>query len=338
MVHPIARRRVTSRPGLPKALKYSAAVMFGVAIGAFFTSINTIDSKDHVSSLVLQESVMQTTHNGFHPIHVYYGSEDAIKGLSASSLQMKQHYNAGSQVDQDKIISALVSLYATKESSHIPHAPFFIDLAANDAVQLSNTLYLEKVGWQGICIEPNPIYWYRLAHRKCTVAAAFVGAEDMQQVDVSLQNEEYGGIVAAGMDNKVSKRSKTTEKRYTISLKTLFQEFHVPQTVDYLSLDVEGAEHLIMKDFPFAAYAIRFITIERPKPDLQKLLKANGYIFVMQLIFWGETLWVHESVLQTLSMDEIQQSVRKTSKYPAQVPGKNALVFDLKTGVYSVAS
>ena len=37
---------------------------------------------------------------------------------------------------------------------------FFLDLAANDAVTLSNTLFLEqKLAWNGICIEPNLEYY-----------------------------------------------------------------------------------------------------------------------------------------------------------------------------------
>src|SRR5258706_11369284 len=34
----------------------------------------------------------------------------------------------------------------------------FVDVGAYDGVALSNTYYFEKeLGWQGICIEPNPM-------------------------------------------------------------------------------------------------------------------------------------------------------------------------------------
>ena len=280
--------------------------------------------------------------DGFHPIHVYYGPEDAIKGLRSSSTEMNQNYNAGSQVDQDKIISALTKLYRTKSKQKSSGAhPYFIDLAANDAVQLSNTLRLEDDGWRGLCVEPNPIYWYRLAHRKCDVVGAFVGGQtDMQQVDVSLTNEEYGGIVGDQMDNKknVGKKRNSvseTEKRYTISLRSIFRKFDVPPTIDYMSLDVEGAEELIMQDFPHDAHKILFITIERPKPGLRTLLEANGYKFVMMLIYWGETLWIHESVLDHLSMSEIEQTVRSTSDFPGRKPRKGQMTFNIETGEYS---
>ena len=36
---------------------------------------------------------------------------------------------------------------------------FYVDLAANHPVQLSNTVYLERqLNWTGICIEPSTLY------------------------------------------------------------------------------------------------------------------------------------------------------------------------------------
>lgn len=287
--------------------------------------------------------VMKSIDEGWHPIYVYYGNNDA--GLSASApAQMKQNYNAGSQVDQDRIIAALVKSYRNLIKS-TSTSPYFIDLASNDAVQLSNTLNLEKEGWTGLCVEPNPIYWYRLAHRKCAIAATFVGGEvDLQQVEVSLNNEEYGGIIGEGMDNSkegenfhdVSEKNKPKEeKRYTVSMQTLLSQFNVPLNIDYMSLDVEGAEELIMHHFPFSKYTIRFMTVERPKPELQELLKANGFQFVMMLVFWGETLWVHESVLKNgMAKDSIQDIVHSVSRFSKKTAKKGSLVFNMDTGEY----
>ena len=283
------------------------------------------------------------TGGGFHPIYVYHGPENSINNLQSSSSEMKQNYKRGSQVDQDKIIVALTTkLYNSlldnnnnNNNNNNKKDYYFIDLAANDAIQLSNTLYLEEKGWTGLCIEPNPIYWYRLAHRKCDVAGTFVGGKnDMEQVDVSLTNEEYGGIVSDGMDN-MKKKTTTTEKRYTISMNTLFRTFQVPKIIDYMSLDVEGAEELIMGDFPFNSYQVRFLTVERPKPKLQSILKSNGYKFVMLLVYWGETLWVHEdSVLSIMSIQDIISTVKSTSKHTERRPKHGQLTFNIETGEY----
>ena len=253
---------------------------------------------------------------GFHPIYVYHGPDDSIKSLPVKSVVMKQNFKAGSQLMQDEIVIALTSkLRELLPISQGKDSFFFIDLASNDAIQLSNTLLLEENGWKGLCIEPNPIYWYRLAHRKCEVVGTFVGGKnDMKEVDVSLTNEEEGGIVGEEMDNRKVNNKQTTEKRYTISIRSLFSSFQVPNKIDYMSLDVEGAEGIVMDDFPFESYKISFLTVERPKLELQKLLKDNGYQFVIMLASWGETLWVHESVTTKFSLKEIEGVVSKGNK------------------------
>jgi hypothetical protein len=48
-----------------------------------------------------------------------------------------------------------------------------------------------------------------------------------------------GGITGDGFDNGKRWRRKS-EKQYTIPLVDIFQQFDVPQDIDYLSLDVEG--------------------------------------------------------------------------------------------------
>jgi hypothetical protein len=142
------------------------------------------------------------------------------------------------------------------------------------------------------------------------------GVEDAVPVDVHLgdgmRGGAFGGIVHKETDNK-NKPISTTERRYTVSLLTAFQKFHVPSVIDYFSLDVEGAESLIMKDFPFTKYQINIMTVERPKPDLWTLLTANGLVYVMDLSNFGETQWVHNSSITTggMTVDLIKEILSK---------------------------
>jgi RNPHF zinc finger len=83
-----------------------------------------------------------------------------------------------SQARQDELV---VALLGNKTNG------YFIDLAANDAVQLSNTYALERYyHWKGVCIEPNPMYWYNLtAFRTCVIIGAVVGDQRMQGNEAS---------------------------------------------------------------------------------------------------------------------------------------------------------
>eukprot|EP00946_MAST-07B_sp_MAST-7B-sp1_P001432 g1432.t1 len=188
-----------------------------------------------------------------------------------------------SQVGQDKTV---VKAFSGKRGG------FYVDLAANDPVALSNTLALERdYGWSGICIEANPQYWPRLAHRQCQVFGTLVGENDYDQLDVALnQRGVYGGIVGTQFDNK---RKTSEPKRRSVSLESILVRASAPSVIDYFSLDVEGAEEFIMKGFPFPKYRFNVLTVERPSARLQQILKDNSYVYVRDHGSFGDQMWHH---------------------------------------------
>lgn len=232
---------------------------------------------------------------GWHPIHVYYGKMDHLVG----DIDASQYWSDWQHPKDRKWMSQHGQDVAVMKVLDFPREGFFIDLAANDAVWASNTFTLEqKFGWKGICIEPNPIYWYRLSFRKCHALGTFVGANDGAEVEVALSDKSvhgpFGGIVGKDFDNK---KSKETQKRYTASLRSILKRFNAPNVIDYMSLDVEGAEYYIMKDFPFEEYIFKVLTVERPNEELQALLKKHKYHFVYKINKRADDLYVHESIL-----------------------------------------
>eukprot|EP00980_Cylindrotheca_fusiformis_P028364 scaffold22595_cov102-Cylindrotheca_fusiformis.AAC.1 len=52
----------------------------------------------------------------------------------------------------------------------------------------------------------------------------------------------------------------------------------------------------------------------------------------MKLIYWGETLWVHESVLESLTLEQIEETVRANNNHVQRVFQKPRLVFNVETG------
>jgi hypothetical protein len=67
------------------------------------------------------------------------------------------------------------------------------------------------------------------------------------------------------------------------SLEAILEMFDTPKVTDYLSLDVEGAEDYIMKDFPLDKYQFLCLTVERPKGVLKALLDKHGYKHVLEV-------------------------------------------------------
>jgi len=236
---------------------------------------------------------------GFHPIFIYSNAATTNKPPDKKSY---------SQAKQDLLIMALIDANDAKNTKEKASDRFFVDLASNHAYGLSNSYLLEQYGYTGICIEPNSMYWYELAsYRNCTIVGAFVGGsqeEDGNMITVNLSGASGGGIVGEDMDNKEAK--ETDVKRNIVSIKTIFEQTNVPNTIDYLSLDVEGAETIVMDKFSWDTYTFKFLTIERPKDDLQNILKTNGYRKVMDVTHWGETLWANEKEI-LLTNDEMKK-------------------------------
>jgi Methyltransferase FkbM domain len=229
--------------------------------------------------------------NGWHSIEVFYGKTEALE----EKYPQKEWY---SQVKQDLIVSRL---FRSKTNG------YFLDLAANDAIKISNTYALEKkFNWTGLCMEPNPSYWFNLAHRDCQVVGAVVGElRNDAVVFQTTSNGAFGGIVGAEFDR--NRPNQGGEVRYTVPLSEILQRFQAPPVMDYLSLDVEGAETLIMRHFPFHEYSFNVMTVERPKDDLKALFEENGYEYVGTISKFGETLWVRKAYRDSLNIASVEE-------------------------------
>ena len=201
----------------------------------------------------------------------------------------KGHANLGrfgvgsnSQVGQDETVMRILD---NKRDG------YFVDCAANDAVEISNTLALEtRLGWTGLCIEPNPYYHKGFTDRRCTLVEAVAGSKDGEVVKFQLENWGLAGIV--GFDNTEDKGSVEV---LAVSLETIFDRLGVPSVIDYFSLDIEGAELHVMENFPFHRYKFHVITVERPR-HLRVLLEQHDYVYVMDHGSFGDELYVHKSI------------------------------------------
>lgn len=235
---------------------------------------------------------------GWNPVHVFYGKMNHLIDEIPETWYLRdspKHQNGLEWFGQHGQDVAVAKFLGMKTKG------FFVDLAANDAVWASNTFALEyNFDWRGICIEPNPVYWYRLSFRKnCQIAGTIVGGPIMEEKQVNLPSDDikakapFGGIIGKDFDNK---NFKFAQPRYTASLVEILKKFKAPKMIDYLNLDVEGAEEYIMKDFPFhKPYTFKVITIERPNRVLKRKLESNGYKHVLDFKR-GDTLWAHKSV------------------------------------------
>ena len=234
-----------------------------------------------------------------------------------------------SQVQQDALVAYLLNC---------KRGGFFVDLAANDAVEISNTFSLEQLlGWKGICWEANSHYWYRLAtKRTCHLMGGAAAGKSGEEIDFAFaggrggiySTSEYPTDVRSEVLASVYERHKgqssvlfQPEEKVKVSTATLNEvlDLFAPFNIDYLSLDVEGAEWLVLEKFNFHRHRFAVMTIERPGEQLQQLLQSHGYKRHPENIgTFGETLWMDgafpslENILST-PMKTLVEEATKTS-------------------------
>ena len=85
---------------------------------------------------------------------------------------------------------------------------------------------------------------------------------------------------------------------------------YVPSTIDYLSLDVEGAEDLVMSTFPWHAHNITLMSSERPSRALQDLLRSHGYHNLRNSQYQSandDTFWLHPTITESIVTTRLGQ-------------------------------
>lgn len=143
-----------------------------------------------------------------------------------------------SQEGQDRHI---VAIFSGKRNG------YFVDCAANEPVQISNTRSLERdFGWSGLCVEPNQRYWPALRRiRSCKLATTPVS--NVEVPSIMTERGAFSSFVPKGRRQYMQALSLNATalsraglmKVRTRRIDSLLMEHGAPQTIDYLSLDVE---------------------------------------------------------------------------------------------------
>lgn len=183
---------------------------------------------------------------------------------------------------------------------------FFVEFGACDGKFVSNSLLLERdFGWSGILAEPGKIWHEELSkNRKCQIDFRCVWSESGKQIPFS--EYEAPGLSSAksaknNSDHDVAQRMRKEYLVQTISLDDLLEEHNAPKEINFLSLDTEGSEFEILKNFTFSNYRFKAIASEHnftnKKSQIFELLTRNGYHQVLSDVSKYDDWYVHKLYL-----------------------------------------
>lgn len=165
-----------------------------------------------------------------------------------------------------------------------PKPGFYVDLGCHDGEDISNTKLLDEKGWKGICIDPFPVNFEK---RTGTVVKACVYSfpDVALTFDYSKEAPALSGISDELGIHKRHMYTNTTVEKHTFKTRTLasiLAEHDAPKAIEYLNIDIEGAEFEVLRTFPFHEYSFKLITcehnFEQPKRNMiRALLHMKGY-------------------------------------------------------------
>lgn len=155
---------------------------------------------------------------------------------------------------------------------------FYVEAGCNDGVTQSNTLWLERLGWSGLLIEPNKrkleaCRSYRSPtniYENCALVSKeykhmFIeGNFDEQDAANSLTAQI--NIVLPDYDAHQAEAVKEKQSREMVSvpaktLQSILDEYSI-RFIDFMSLDVEGFEYQAMEGLDFTKNPPRIIQVE----------------------------------------------------------------------------
>ncbi len=164
---------------------------------------------------------------------------------------------------------------------------YFVEFGAGDGVNLSNTYFLEtEMGWRGVLAEPNPHFVESVRrNRRCDISSKCVFSVSGQSLPFLMAQEgEFSRLaqVVPGDGHEPHRLEGATYAEVaTISLEDLLIEHNAPQRIDYLSVDTEGSEFEILRNFDFDRWDIRCISVEHnrtaARDHIYDLLVGNGF-------------------------------------------------------------
>jgi|688.fasta_scaffold334502_2 FkbM family methyltransferase len=200
--------------------------------------------------------------------------------------------------------------------------PFFVEFGASDGITWSNTYCLEKyLHWSGILAEPCISFHQALRQNRhvnlCLDCVYSHTGSELQFVHVQQSSDRFpvSSPELSTLKNIKTQRDWASAARKanseivivnSISLNDLIAKYTSGFHIGYLSIDTEGSELEILRNFSFDLYTVDILTVEHNyRKDLMKglqdLMTKNRFVKVFPNVSGPEFWYIRNSLLTELS-------------------------------------
>ena len=170
------------------------------------------------------------------------------------------------------IDSLILNIFKNKKKG------FYIDIGCGHPIKNNNTYLLNKKGWYGINIDLDKenIKLFNIFRKKdLNLSIAVSDKEDEADLYFYHEKSALNTISKKNADFQKAKVTSIKKVRTQSINKILENSPYHNQKIDFLSIDVEGSELDILKDFNFEKYSPKVIVVEYLDLTLKKLEIKN---------------------------------------------------------------
>jgi FkbM family methyltransferase len=159
---------------------------------------------------------------------------------------------------------------------------YFVDVGANDPKAMSQSWHLERIGWDGVLVEPQPGLVQKLREQRrakvfaCACSSPANAGKILRLHVAGIHSSLNLDFFVAGM-----RREDVTEVPAR-TLDDILEEAGAPTPIDFLSIDVENHEIEVLSGLTLSRWRPRLILIEDLALNLRihRVLTARGYKWV----------------------------------------------------------
>jgi FkbM family methyltransferase len=192
------------------------------------------------------------------------------------------------------------------------NSPSYIDIGAFHPWQMNNTALFYKRGSRGVSIEPHPFLFEKISRERSLDINLNIGISDREtEMDFFVIEPAYlSTFLKSNAEKYVHEHSYKIEKVVKIKVDTLnniLKQYFPNACPDFLSLDAEGIDLVILKSIDFARYKPKVICVEtmtysrtgrgQKESEIPRFLESQGYMVYadthINTILVLKTFWIH---------------------------------------------
>ena len=193
---------------------------------------------------------------------------------------------------EDLIVTSLLRALASRTGSDLTQMRY-LEIGANHPISASSTYLLHiGLGMTGVLVEANKALIPDLERirKNDTVVNVAVAATDSEFVDLYVSNQDEVSSLNKGFVNAWPNAKAGTVEIQNVRacrINRLMEEYFPTEAPAFLSIDVEGLEFEILRDFAFSRWRPNIIQAEASdrfeqgtSKQIADLLTRNGYVIV----------------------------------------------------------